>query len=612
MSLIKMLFGGVWRFIRRAQQVVSVMLFVALAYFLLALLISDDTPRVPKGAALVFNPYGVVVEQERVKDRIDIIFEAEGSAPPEVRLRDIASVLNSAKNDDKITALILDVSWLQPSGPANAHYIAQLIENFKESGKPVLAYADYFSQTQYLMASHADEIYLNPAGNIILTGFGMYPTYYKDGLEKLGAEVNVFRVGEFKSAVDGYMFDEMPEASRLSNGTLINGLWQNYLSWVSAGRELEEGVLQNHIVNMTAELRAAEGNLATLALNQGLVDELITPEVWQNRMQEKFGDGKDEDRFLQIDFYSYLAAQKANGGNRPDHKDQIGIVVVEGTILDGEQPVGAAGGETVARHLRDARMDDDIKAVVLRVNSPGGSSFASERISNEIELLKAAGKPVVVSMGSYAASGGYWVSAKADEIFALPSTITGSIGIYAVLPTFSKTLEKIGVRVDGIGTTPLSSGLNLGLPMSDPVRELLSQSVNNGYKQFIELVGSGRGIELEQVDAIARGRVWTGADAYENGLVDKLGTLNDAIKSAANLAKVEGFSVIYVEDAPAMGDKLFEALFSASLGKDYVRSHYSPSRTSQFLGQMYRDARVIISLNDPQSIYAICLTCRVQ
>ncbi|MCK5042105.1 MAG: S49 family peptidase, partial [Sphingomonadales bacterium] len=189
MSLIKMLFGGVWRFIRRAQQVVSVMLFVALAYFLLALLISDDTPRVPKGAALVFNPYGVVVEQERVKDRIDIIFEAEGSAPPEVRLRDIASVLNSAKNDDKITALILDVSWLQPSGPANAHYIAQLIENFKESGKPVLAYADYFSQTQYLMASHADEIYLNPAGNIILTGFGMYPTYYKDGLEKLGAEV---------------------------------------------------------------------------------------------------------------------------------------------------------------------------------------------------------------------------------------------------------------------------------------------------------------------------------------------------------------------------------------------------------------------------------------
>ena len=612
MSLIKMLFGGVWRFIRRAQQVVSVMLFVALTYFLLALFISDDTPRVPKGAALVFNPYGVVVEQERVKDRIDIIFEAEGSAPPEVRLRDIARVLNSAKNDDKITALILDISWLQPSGPANAHYIAQLIENFKESGKPVLTYADYFSQTQYLMASHADEIYLNPAGNIILTGFGMYPTYYKDGLEKLGAEVNVFRVGEFKSAVDGYMFDEMPEASRLSNGTLINGLWQNYLSWVSTGRDLEEGVLQNHIVNMTTELRAAEGNLATLALNQGLVDELITPEVWQNRMQDKFGDGKGEDRFLQIDFHSYLAAQKANGGNPPSGKEQIGIVVVEGTILDGEQPVGAAGGETVARHLRDARMDDDIKAVVLRVNSPGGSSFASERISNEIELLKAAGKPVVVSMGSYAASGGYWVSAKADEIFALPSTITGSIGIYAVLPTFSKTLEKIGVRVDGIGTTPLSSGLNLGLPMSDPVRELLSQSVNNGYQQFIELVGAGRGIELEQVDAIARGRVWTGADAYENGLVDKLGTLNDAIKSAANLAEVEGFSVTYVEDAPAMGDKLFEALFSASLGKDYVQSHYSPSRTSQFLGQMYRDARVIISLNDPQNIYAICLTCRVQ
>lgn len=612
MSLIKMLFGGVWRFIRRAQQVVSVMLFVGLVYIILAMTLSDDTPEIPKGAALLFNPYGVVVEQEREKDRLDIIFEQENAAPPEVRLRDIAHVLETAKNDANITALVLDLSWLQPSGPANAQYISQLIDDFKESGKPVLAYGDYFGQTQYMMVANADELYLNPAGNIILTGFGIYPTYYKEGLEKLGAEINVFRVGEFKSAADGYLFDAMPDASRLSNGEMINGLWENYLSRVSKGRGLAEGELQNHIVNISNELKAADGNLATLALNQGLVDELLTPEAWLNKLKEKFGLATESKGYVHVDYYDYLTVKPQNPSTLPSDNDKIGVVFVEGTILDGEQPTGTAGGETVSRHLREARLDDSVKAVVLRVNSPGGSAFASERISNEVELLKAAGKPVVVSMGNYAASGGYWVSAKADEIIAQPTTITGSIGIFAIMPTFSRSLEKIGVRVDGVGTTPLSSGLNLGLPMSDPVRDLLHQSVNNGYQQFIELVSSGRGIEVEQVDAIGRGRVWTGADAFANGLVDKLGSFDDAVLSAANLAELSDYDVSYIEDAPEFGDKIFEAMFATFLQPALNSQYYTPSRTTQFLGQMYSDARTLIKLNDPQNIYVVCLTCRVQ
>jgi protease-4 len=604
-----MLFGGTWRVIRQAQQVVSVVLFIGLTYLLLSVLFSDKTPNVHKGAVLLFNPVGMVVEQTSTKDRLDIIFETESARPPEVRMRDIAAVLQAGKTDDRISALALDVSWLRPTGFANAHYIAQLIEDFKESGKPVIAYGNYYGQTQYLLVSHADELYLNPAGSIFLTGIGIYPTYFKEGLEKLGAEVNIFRIGEFKSAVDGYMFNEMPEATRLSSGTLINGLWENYINWVSTGREFENGHLQNHILNISSSLKQAEGNLATLALNEGLVDELITPEAWLNKMQKRFGKGYGDDRYLQIDFYNYLATQN---DKTDSNKGTIGVVIVEGPILDGEQPVGTAGGETVARHLRAARMDAGVKAVVLRVNSPGGSSFASEQINNEVELLKAAGKPVVVSMGSYAASGGYWVAAKASEIFAMPSTVTGSIGIFAVLPTFSKTLEKIGIKVDGIGTTPLAAGFNVGLPMSDPMRDLVNQSVNNGYQQFIELVSNGRGLEVGQVDAIGRGRVWSGSDALEQGLVDKLGNFDDALQSAAKLAELEGFNVLYIEDVPKLSDQLFQALFTTSISSSKTGTHYSPGLTSQFLGSIYRDARTLMSLNDPQNIYAICLTCKVQ
>ena len=610
MSLIKMFFGGAWRFIRSAQRAFGTLLFIGFVYLLVMITFSDDTPSIPKGAALVFNPTGMVVEQERQKDRLEIIFEDESSSPPEVRLRDIARVLKLAKTDNRISSLILDISYLQTTGPANAHYIAQLIEDFKASGKPVLAYGDNFGQTEYFLASHADEIYLNPAGNILLTGFGIYPTYYKEGLDKLGVEVNVFRVGEYKSAVDGFMFNEMPDASRLSNGQLISSLWQTYLNWVSAGREFEEGALQEKLVNLSADLTKTDGNLANLALNQGLVDALLTHEQWRKTVAEKVGLNEDEDDFLQVDFYDYLAAHANGNGNHGSN--QVGIIIVEGTILDGEQPAGTAGGDTVARHLREARLDDDVKAVVMRVNSPGGSSFASERIRREVDLIKAAGKPVVVSMGSYAASGGYWVSANADEIFAMPSTITGSIGIFAVIPTFSKALETIGVRVDGIGTTPLSSGFNLGMPMSEPVHDLLSQSVNNGYQQFLNLVSEGRGLDIDHVDTIAQGRVWSGAYAITNGLVDKLGTIDDAIASAAERAGLKSYSTSYISDGEPFGDKLFEMLFSKTQPLTAVRARYNPSSAQLYLGQVYRDARHLISLNDPQNLYTLCLTCRVQ
>lgn len=615
MSLIKTIFGGAWGFIRKAQQIFGVILFVGFVYLLIGLMLSDDTPPVPKGAALVFNPTGYVVEQESQKDRLEIIFQDEGSTPPEVRLRDISRVLKLAKTDERISTLVLDLSYLEPTGPANAHYIAEMIEDFKESGKPVMAYGDSYGQMEYLMSSTADEIYLNPAGNIILTGFGIYPTYYKDGLEMLGAEMNVFRVGEYKSAVDGYMFNEMPDASRLSNGMLITSLWQTYLNRVSKARGFEEGTLQDGLVNLSEHLKTADGNLATLALNQGLVDGLLTHEEWRKTVAAKVGPNEEGDNFLQIDFYDYLNAQ--NGDNDTsktpfNSDDYIGIIVVEGPILDGEQQSGKAGGDTIARYIREARLDDDVKAVVLRVNSPGGSSFASERIRHEVDLLKAAGKPVVVSMGSYAASGGYWVSTNADEIFAMPSTITGSIGIFAVIPTFSKTLEKIGLRVDGLGTTPLSSALNLGMPMSDHARDLLTQSVNNGYKQFLDLVSDGRGMTTDDVDAIAQGRVWAGSAALKNGLIDKLGNLDQAIYSAANLAKLDEYSITYIEDAPPFGDRLFELLFSGGAPLKDVRAHYNPSPSQLFLGQIYRDARKLMSLNDPGNLYTICLACRVQ
>jgi protease IV len=608
MGFVKTVFSGLWHLLRSAQRITGMVLFLAFAIFVLNALFSGGRPDVPDDIAFTFDPVGFVVERPRERSRLEIIFGSNRDAPPEIRLRDIVHVLKAAADDERIKMLVLDVDYLFPSGPANAHYIGSLIDDFKQSGKRVVAYGSNFSQAQYLIASHADEIYMHPQGSLLLTGYGLFPTYYQNGLEMVGAEFNVFRVGAYKSAGDPYLFNEMPEESREASAALINSLWQSFTNEVSENRGFDDGALTDKIETLSQGLRAAGGNLALYAVNQGFVDGLMTRQQWREYMIERVGSTMYRTTYDQIDMDDYLAATRENTFSRGD---KVAVIIAEGAILDGEQPSGTAGGDTVARHIRRARLNDQVKAIVLRVDSPGGSAFASDIIRQEIELARASEKPVVVSMGSYAASGGYWIAAMADEILAQPTTITGSIGIVAVVPNFEGTLGKLGMNVDGVGTTALSGAFNPGLPLSDAVRDLIQQSVENGYSQFINLVASGRGMEPEDVNAIAQGRVWTGAAALELGLIDGFGTLDDAIISAASRAGLGRHDVIYIEDEADFENQFYEYLFAGLLGDDKTLSVGAFNPATFYLQRLLDDAGGMMNLNDPRGVYALCFDCRV-
>jgi len=609
MGAIKTIFGGAWRVLQNMQSVIGTLLFLLIAYLIIAALIADNRPHVPQGGALVFNPQGILVEQFSRHDPMEVIFAGD-DLPPEVRLRDMSRALKMAALDERITALVLILDGLAPTGPANAHYLADLIRDFKASGKPVIAWGDSYAQGHYLIAAQADTVLMHPGGSALLSGYGIYPTYLKGGLDKLGIQVNVFRHGDYKSMADPFMFDAMPDAARRSNEQLLGALWSQFLDSVARARDLDPSVL-NENINTTAEkLAESGGNLAAHAVASGLVDKLATRQQMRDQISEIAGRDEDSHSFRQIDLRGYLAAIGAPS-KRPSG-EEIAVVVAEGAILNGEQASGSVGGRTAARHIRNARFDDNVKAIVLRIDSPGGSAFASETIRHEIDLARAAGKPVIAAMGNLAASGGYWIAASADEIFAQPTTITGSIGIVAILPTFTDTLSRMGLNVDGVGTTSLSSGYHPGMPLSPQIRSILQQSIRAGYDQFLELVATGRHMETSDVDKIAQGRVWSGVDAHNLGLVDRLGTLDDAIKRAGELAGIKDFRVRYEEDQPSFEDQILMEIFSMASATSGSREHYTPAPGQAYIRELIASAGDIIALNDPANIYALCTYCQIR
>ncbi|MGL1462408.1 signal peptide peptidase SppA [Vibrio parahaemolyticus] len=611
-KFIGLIFKGIWKsitFIRLALANLIFLLMIAVFYFAFTYT-GEGRPVIEKESALVMNLSGPIVEQRRYVNPMDSVAGSllGNEMPKENVLFDIVDTIRYAKDDAKVSGLVLALRDLPETNLTKLRYIAKALNEFKASGKPVYAVGDFYNQSQYYLASYADKVYMALDGGVLIKGYSAYSMYYKTLLEKLDVSTHVFRVGTYKSAIEPFIRDDMSDAAKESATRWVTQLWSAFVDDVTTNRNINAKVLNPTMEELLTEMKSVDGDLAQLAVKMGLVDELATRQDIRTLFAKEFGsDGKDS--YNAISYYDYLATI------RPDYtlaNHDIAVVVASGAIMDGQQPRGTVGGDTVASLLRQARNDEKVKAVVLRVDSPGGSAFASEVIRNEVEALKKAGKPVVVSMSSLAASGGYWISMSADKIVAQPTTLTGSIGIFSVITTFEKGFSKLGINTDGVGTSPFSGdGITTGL--SDGASQAFQLGIEHGYKRFISLVGSNRDMTVDEVDKVAQGRVWTGQDALSFGLVDQMGDFDDAVELAAKLANVTDYGIYWVEE-PLSPTELFLQEFmnqvKVSLGVD--ATSLLPKSLQPVAQQFEQDASLLQSFNDPKGQYAFCLNCQVQ
>ncbi|HEY0333069.1 MAG TPA: signal peptide peptidase SppA [Stenotrophomonas sp.] len=549
-------FVGLWDVMNFTRRLILNLVFFGLLFVVLMIMLavmargSGVKPLLDR-TTLVIAPEGRLVEQFSADPVSRAVARAMGErGAEEVQLRDLVRVIDSAREDKRVERVLLDLGKLQPSGFASMREVAASLQELRGSGKQVVAFSENLSQWQYLLAAQANEVYLDPMGSVVLEGLGRYRQYFRRGLQdKLGVDVHLFRVGEFKSAAEPYILDAASAESKEADLFWMNDVWQRYLGDIAGARKVDAAQLAAGIDTLPEGVAAAGGDLAKFALQQKLVDGLKTrEEVAQLLTKRGVADEDSDAGFRSVDFDTYLTQLDARR-SPVDSRPQVAVVVASGEISGGDQPAGRIGGESTSALLREARDDDDVKAVVLRVDSPGGEVFASEQIRREVVALKAAGKPVVVSMGDLAASGGYWISMDADRIYADASTISGSIGIFGMIPNITRTLDKIGVHTDGVGTTRFAGAFDISRPMDPAVGQLIQSVINKGYADFTGKVASARHQPVDAIDKVARGRVWSGAQAKERGLVDAFGGLKAAIADAADRAKLgKGkFRLRYIE-----------------------------------------------------------------
>ena len=584
-NFIVRFFSAVWGGVNGLRKLLHLVLLLFIFMLFFGIMSDEAPPILPQKAALVLQPVGALVEQVSGDPYERALAELMGDAQPQTLVQDVVDALEAARDDRRIAAVHLELSALTSSGIDKLERIAQAINTFQESGKPVIASADYYTQQAYYLAARADEVYLNPEGLVLLQGYGTYRTYYKDAIDFLKVDWNVFRVGSHKSFAEPYTRMDMSPEDRESRRRLVDHLWASYQRRVVEARGLAPDAIDDYAQNLVAHTEAAGGDLAIVARDRGLVDELLGRTELRDIMIGHVGRDADDDSTysaVRMDEYlSQLALRRASKENA----NNVAVVIASGSILDGSQPPGTIGGDSTAALLERALDDDSVRAVVLRVDSSGGSAFASEVIAEEVRRLQAAGKPVVASMGSVAASGGYWISMDADKIYASPTTITGSIGIVGMFPTFQRSLATIGVATDGVGTTPWSGQLRPDREMSDEARKLFQIVIDDGYRDFISGVASGRDLDVDYVDRIGQGQVWSGEEALANGLVDELDT--------GDTARV-----------------VLSYTMFARLGIDPAAFATPPSPIQQFANRLQALVAQVAKFNDPMGKYAHCF-CRI-
>jgi protease-4 len=577
-NLFLRMLRGLWSAVDGTRRVFFNLVFLLLVVLFIGAILSDNTPVIEEGTSLVLEPVGVVVEQYTTDPFERALAEAMGQPQLEVRFRDLLTAVERAREDARISQIVLALDRMVGAGPAQLEELRRSLDAFKQAGKPVLAYSEGMLQDQYYLAAAADEFWLHPDGLVLIEGYGVYRNYYKDLLDKLNVDVHLFRVGEFKSAAEPYVRNDMSTESREANAFWLGGLWDHFTTDVAEARNLTIDEFVGDIMAPADRLREAGGSPARMALDQGLVDQLGRRDEFIARAIESGASTRDGKDYRKIGVSDYLA------GSKPLNvaPDRVAVVIAQGPITFGEQPSGTIGGDSLAEQIRNAREDPRVKAIVLRVDSPGGAVLPSEKIRAEIEATRAKGTPVVVSMGSVAASGGYWISMSADLIMAEATTITGSIGIFGMLTNIPRTLAGIGVYTDGVGTAPLAGAFRIDRPLDDEAAAMIQLIIEDGYESFIGRVAEARDMTTADVDEVARGRVWTGRQALERGLVDELGGLNDAIDRAAELASLSEHGVMVFEEKPGPFEQLMLDL-SASVMSRLPASAASSSALATFL-----------------------------
>ncbi|GAB2627144.1 signal peptide peptidase SppA [Novilysobacter erysipheiresistens] len=565
-------FIGLWDAMNFTRRLIFNLVFFVLLFLLLALFSAGERvePLLDR-TTLVIAPEGALVEQYSADPATRALAKAMGDDAGEVQLRDLLRALDKAATDERIERVVLQLDQLTGGGMASRREVAAAVARLRESGKQVVAFSEMMGQEQYLIAAEAGEVYLDPMGGLLLEGLGRYRQYYREGLEdKLGVDVHLFKVGEYKSAAEPFVLDAASPESKEADLYWMNDLWNRYLADVGQARGIAPSQIAGDLAQLPAGLAAVGGDLARYALQHKWVDGLKTRgEVADLLVERGVADPDAEGGFRQVSLDGYLAHLDTGLQMATDPRPQVAVVVAAGAITGGEQPPGTIGGESTSALLRQALDEDRIKAVVLRVDSPGGEVFASEQIRREVVALQQAGKPVVVSMGDLAASGGYWISMNADRIYADPSTITGSIGIFGMFPTIPRALDKIGINTDGVGTTALAGAFNITRELDPQVGQIIQSVIEKGYRDFIGKVAEAREQPVAKIDEVARGRVWSGAQAKVRGLVDELGGLKAAIADAAKraeLGEVGDYAVHYVEKIPTPFEQFFAGFAQSRIG----------------------------------------------
>tara|TARA_B100001564_G_scaffold352082_1_gene358885 strand:- start:5636 stop:7426 length:1791 start_codon:yes stop_codon:yes gene_type:complete len=592
MKLLWSIIAYIPTFFIRALTVIIICIFILSLFSK----VSDD---IEKGTALFIPMNGILVEQAQEVNSFESLLG--GARKNEIELKNIINIIKAVSNDKKIDTIVISLSNFIGGYPADIFYLSEALNNFKKvDGNKIIAIADQFSQASYIIASFADEIILHPSGGVLLTGWSSKRVFVKDFLDKLDVRVLEFSKGEYKSATEVFTRSSMSNESKESNSKLFNVIWKFTSKSIEKNRNLENGFIENYIQNALVQ-NHNNTSMAELALNNGLVDKLMTRVEVEKYLADQFPDEKNDWKFIHYRDYEQNSPEK--------NKNIIGLVSIAGTILDGSQPRGSAGGENISAMIKEARNEKNLKALVLRVNTPGGSAFASEIIREQVLAIKDRGIPIVVSMGGLAASGGYWISADSDYIFAHESSVTGSIGVAAILFDAQETIKKIGLNEDGVSNSPFAGSLNNGVLLSSPSEEvvdLIQGNVDRLYNDFIEIVANGRGISTEEASLIAKGRVWSGIDALEVGLIDQIGSLDDAIDKAKDLAAIKDYYLKEYDKTKNNISLIIEFLNLFSFKNDLEMRDNIYVNLKNELISIFKWSK---NLNDRNQLYYICDEC---